>query len=283
MPHTLIELADDKNAPILSLAPANGFVPETYLPMLKPLMTDYRVLSTPPRALWNEGEPPEITPEHSWYDLSVDMLNTYEHFGLKDVIAIGHSIGGVMTILAAIQRPDLFKAIILLDPVIASPAICAWVKNEQAQGKIAAFPLADLARRRKNQFESVDAAFENFHGKSIFKNWSDEVLRLYVEHGTIECNGKRCLKFSPEWEAFYYSTYYPHIWDELPKLADLDLPILFMPAGESDTFVPDNIRRVQELVPEASIEVMEGMEHLFPMSHPQETGEVIQTWLRKNL
>jgi len=279
MPQTLIELAGDQNAPIISLAPANGFVPETYLPMLKPLMNDYRVVSTPPRALWGDGAPPDITPEHSWYDFSVDMLNTYKQFGLKDVIGIGHSIGGIMTILAAIQRPDLFKALILLDPVIVTHQIANWVKSEKEQGKVAAFPLADLAKKRKNEFDSVDAAFENFHGKSIFKDWSDEVLRLYVEHGTIDCGDKRCLTWSPEWEAFYYSTYYPYVWEELPKLNDLEIPILFMPAGDSDTFVPDNVRQVQELVPDADFEIMEGMGHLFPQAEPQAASEVIQKWL----
>ena len=281
MPQTLIELGGEKNAPIISLAPANGFVPQTYLPLLRPLMEDYRVVSTPPKALWGDGEAPELTVEHSWYDLSVDMLNAYEKFGLDDVVAIGHSIGAVMTLLAAIQKPELFKAIILLDPVIATHQMCDWVISEHSKGNVAAFPLAELAKRRRNKFQSVKAAFQNFHGKSIFANWSDEVLQLYVEHGTMDCeDGLRCLTWSPPWEAFYYSSYYPYIWDEIPKLKDLDLPVYFIAAEHSDAFFAEAIQEVQDILPDVSFTVFEGEGHLFPQSSPQETSEMIQEWLK---
>lgn len=284
MPQPLIELGGDKNAPIISLAPANGFVPQTYIPLLRPLMNDYRIVSTPTRALWGDGEAPELTIEHSWHDLSIDMLNAYEKFGLKDVIAMGHSFGGVMTLLAALQKPELFKAIILLDPVIMPHQICDWVISEHKKGNIAPFPLADLANRRRNSFQSVEEAFQNFHGKSIFKDWSDEVLRLYVEHGTIPSeDGSRRLTWSPAWEAFYYSCYYPYIWDEIPKLKDLDLPIYFIAAENSDAFVAEPVSAVQEILPDVSFTVFEGKEHLFPQAAPKETSQMIQDWLAKNL
>ena len=280
MPQTLVELGGDKNAPIISLAPANGFVPQTYIPLLRPLMEDYRVVSTPPKALWGDGEPPELTLEHSWYDLSIDMLNAYEQSGLEDVIAVGHSIGGVMTILSALQKPELFKAIILLDPVIATRQICQWVIEEHNKGNIAAFPLAELAKRRRKKFQSVGEAFQNFHGKSIFADWSDEVLQLYVEHGTIPCeDGLRCLTWSPAWEAFYYSSYYPYIWDELPKLNDLDLPVYIIGAEHSDAFLAESVKEVQVILSDVSFTVLEGKGHLFPQSAPQETSELIQNWL----
>lgn len=284
MPQTLIELGGEKNAPIISLAPANGFVPQTYIPLLRPLMQDYHVVSTPPKALWGDGEPPELTVEHSWYDMSKDMLTAYDTFGLKDVIAIGHSVGGVMTLLAALQKPELFKAIILLDPVIAPHMMCNWVKSEHSKGNVAPFPLAELAKRRRPKFQSVDDAFQNFHGKSIFKNWSDEVLRLYVEHGTIDCeDGLRCLTWSPAWEAFYYSSYYAYIWDEIPKLKQLDVPVYFIAAENSDAFFVDATQEVQEILPDVSFTVFKDKGHLFPQSAPEETSEMIQQWLSENV
>ena len=58
MPQTLLELAGDADAPILHIAPANGFPPQTYLPMLRGLSASYRVVCCPPRALWGDQAPP---------------------------------------------------------------------------------------------------------------------------------------------------------------------------------------------------------------------------------
>ena len=36
--------------------------------------------------------------------------------GGSAIIGIGHSLGGILTFLAAYRRPELFKGIIMLDP-----------------------------------------------------------------------------------------------------------------------------------------------------------------------
>ncbi|MEO1163153.1 MAG: alpha/beta hydrolase [Chloroflexota bacterium] len=279
MPQPLIELGGNDNTPILSLAPANGFVPQTYIPLLRPFMESYKVVSTPPRALWNEGAPPSLDANHSWEDFAKDMLVAYETFGLQDVVAVGHSIGGIMTILAALERPEIFKAIIMLDPVIVPPEACAYMEQQRAQGKPAHNKMAERASKRKRAFASVDDAFDNFHGKSIFADWSDEVLRLYVEHGTQPCGDERCLTWSPEWEAFYFSTYYTQIWEALVKLPALDVPMLFISGGDSDTFTPESARKVAELVTNATHDSVLGYGHMFPQAAPQQTADRIQKWL----
>ncbi|GAB5493288.1 MAG: alpha/beta hydrolase [Phototrophicaceae bacterium] len=280
MPQPLIELGGEQSAPIMSIAPANGFVPETYLPMIAPFTDKYRVLSVPPRALWGDGDPPELTPEHSWYSFSVDMLSAYEQFNLTDVVAIGHSIGAVITLLSAIQAPEHFKAIILLDPVIMLPSICDFMREQRQQGKASYSPMVQGAKRRRRRFTDVDEAFENFHGKSIFKDWSDEVLRLYAEHGTVEHeDGLRYLKWSPEWEAFYYSSYYTEIWSDLPKLNEIDVPIFLLSGADSHTLTQPAIEEIQAVVPNASYQSIAGHGHLFPQSAPQQTADTITAWL----
>ncbi len=280
MPQPLIELGGDPSAPIMNIAPANGFVPETYLPLLKSFTDDYRLVSTPPRALWGDGEPPQLTPEHSWASLAEDMVTAYETFELQNVIVIGHSIGAVTTILSAIQAPERFKAIILLDPVVMPQSVCDYMREQRLQGKASHSPMAEGAMRRRRQFRDVEDAFQNFHGKSVFANWSDEVLRLYVEHGTVLVDdGLRYLTWSPYWEAFYFSTYYTEIWDALPKLDDLNLPILFVAGGNSDVFASDTVQQVAELVPKPTYKTIAGHGHLFPQSAPQQTRDIIAEWL----
>jgi pimeloyl-ACP methyl ester carboxylesterase len=283
MPQPLIELGGDKSKPVLSFSSANGFVPQVYLPMLRPFMQDYRVISVPPRALWGDQSAPVPSPEHSWEHIADDLLAAYRQFGLSEMLAIGHSIGGIATVLAALKAPEHFKAIVLLDPTILSPEICEWMRQAIASGESAHSSLAEGARRRRNQFESVEDVYQRFKGKSIFADWDDEVLRLYAEYGTTaNPDGSRRLTWPPEWEAFYFSTYYADVWREIPKLNALDIPLLIIGGGASDTFTPDVAKEVAELLPKATHTSIAGHGHLFPQSAPQESSKVIQDWLAQS-
>ena len=53
--------------------------------------------------------------EINWYDLRDDIIKSVEKIG-DVVIGIGHSFGGILTLLAAAKKPELFQNIILLDP-----------------------------------------------------------------------------------------------------------------------------------------------------------------------
>ena len=64
---------------------------------------------------------------HGDYPLNKDLNNfadelitSIEKEFIEPVIGIGHSTGGVVTVLAASKRPELFKKIIVLDPVLFS-------------------------------------------------------------------------------------------------------------------------------------------------------------------
>lgn len=281
MPQPLIELNDKSGAPVLHLALANGFVPQTYLPLLRPFMADYRVVCLPPRALWGAGDPPALdTTADDWQMLADDLLAGFDHYGLDGVVAVGHSFGGVASLLAALAQPERFKALILLDPTILSPQRLAWMQQARAEGSIAQLPLIQGAQRRRNAFESLEAAYERFRQKQHFAQWSDEVVRLYVEHGTVaNADGTRRLAWSPAWEAYYYATGYTRIWEVVPQLAHCPVPMLVINGSDSDTFEPPSVARMKREVPNATYHTIDGHGHLFPQSAPAATATRIAAWL----
>lgn len=276
----LIELGGAPNAPTLHLALANGFVAQTYLPLLRYLTDTYHAVCLPPRALWGDLEPPDLTPEtHDWRQLADDLLAGFDQYALNDLVAIGHSFGGIATMLAAIRQPERFKAMIFLDPTLLDPEILGWMRQAQAAGQADEQPLAQIALRRSRDFDSVEAVYERFRSKKVFAQWPDETVRLYAEYGTVPHQDKRRLAWSPEWEAFYYSTGYTEMWDDVPKLSSLDVPMLFLNGGDSDTFIESSVERAQRLVPQATFRTIEGHGHLFPQSAPAETAQMIHEWL----
>lgn len=279
MPQPLIELGGDPDAPVMHIAIANGFPPQTYIPLLRPFMEDYRVVCLPPRALWGDQTPP--SEYQNWQTLADDMLAGFDQYELDNVVAVGHSFGAIASLLAVITAPDRFQSLILLDPTILMPNLLDMTRQAWEQGVADQIPLVQGAMRRRTDFESVEDAFERFRGKRLFSDWSDDVLRLYVEYGThpkTDGDGVE-LTWSPEWEAYYFSTVHLTIWEDLPKLDGL-VPTLIVRGGDSDTFVTESRDKVKTLVPSATYAEVAGHGHLFPQSAPEDAAAVIGEFIQ---
>jgi len=262
----------------INLALANGITPETYLPMLNPLMKAYQVVCLPPRALWeDEPVPVELG---SWDELAHDLLAGLGERGLSDVIGMGHSFGAVASMIAAIEQPERFKALVLLDPTLLPPHVLGALHQMRESGTIGeGFHLAARAAKRQRTFASYEAAYAYFNGRGAFRDWTDEATRAYVYHGLRQNEEGVTLRWSPEWEAYYFKTGYLQTWEMIPNLAALKLPILILRGGTSDTYMADAAERVRELLPDATHLEIPGHGHLFPQSAPAEAASAISEWL----
>jgi pimeloyl-ACP methyl ester carboxylesterase len=264
---------------IINLLPANGFPPETYIPLLRPLSDRYHVICMLPRALWTDEKPPiEL---HQWDMLADDLLAGLAYHNLTNVIAIGHSFGGIASMIAAVRQPERFSALCMLDPTLFRPEWLEGLEQMQRDGTIVEFPLVQGAMRRRRTFETAEDAFAYFRTKKLFADWSDENLRLYVDYGTQpSINGGLELRWSPEWETYYFSTGFTRSWEVAPKLCGL-LPVLAIGGGTTDTFVPEIAAMLRDVLPEATFAEVEGHGHLFPQSAPQQTEAIISRWLEQ--
>lgn len=98
---------------------ANGYPPECYQPLFEHLQTQYRVFGMKLRPLWDDTNPEEIK---DWHPLSDDLLRFLSDRETAPVIGIGHSIGAVVTLRAALRNPGKFRALVLIDPVLFVPS-----------------------------------------------------------------------------------------------------------------------------------------------------------------
>jgi len=280
MPQKIFSFGGTVGNPVINVAPANGFVPETYIPMMRSFLDSYQAVSLLPRTLWGDRLPPEVTPTSDWGWIGEDLLAGIQRHEIQNLIAIGHSSGGIGTLLAALQEPQHFRALILLDPVIPTRKQCQMMAQVKSAGTADQLPLTQMALRRRSSFESIEEAYQRFRGKGLFADWPDEAVRLYAEYGTQSSeNGVRSLTWPPEWEAYIFSTVHTQIWDLLPRVQDLGIPLLIASGGSSDTFIPEAIEDVRELIPRATYRSIEGHGHLFPQSAPAETAAMVAEWL----
>ena len=163
MPQTLIELTGASDAQILNIMPANGFPPETYLPMLRPL-SYFRAICLPPRALWGDELPP--TAYRDWGESADDLLAAFRRHDMRNIVAAGHSLGGIISMLTVIKEPARFKALVMLDPVILPPAVLDMLGGAWESGTVEELPLVQGARRRRRSFESREDAYCALSGEA---------------------------------------------------------------------------------------------------------------------
>src|ERR1051325_8550267 len=90
---------------------ANGYPPNCYKPLLELLKTEYHVFGMLLRPLWENAKPEHI---QDWTPFS-DDLRLFLSSQPDPIIGVGHSIGAIVTLRAALREPEKFRALILLD------------------------------------------------------------------------------------------------------------------------------------------------------------------------
>jgi pimeloyl-ACP methyl ester carboxylesterase len=259
---------------------ANSYPPECYRSFLSLLQTQYHVFGMKLRPLWRDSNPNEL---QSWKPLSEDLLQFLSQQPVP-VIGVGHSLGAMVTLRAALEAPGKFHALVLLDPVLYVPSrIISW-KIFSALGLGERFhPLIAGAKRRRRVFDNLDTVFRRYRNRKVFRYLSDENLRVYIEGMTQpEADGTYELVYSPEWEAQIYRTALQDfdIWRGLPKL---EVPTLFIRGAETDTFLENAAKLVKRMQPKARVETLDQSTHLLPLERPQEVFDIMQSFLKETL
>jgi pimeloyl-ACP methyl ester carboxylesterase len=260
--------------PVLHLAHANGFPPGTYQPLADVLAQHSHIMAVPARPLWPGAEPSSAP---TWRLMAKDLSQSLDHLGLKAIVGVGHSLGAVLTMWAAIDRPDLFRALVLIDPVLLPPTRLFALRLMRALGLQQQQPLVQGARRRRRNWPNELACYQHFRQKPLFARWPDDSLRCYVECSTRpSAEGGIELIYPPEWEAHIFATVPVDVWHDVPKLKT---PALIISGQLSDTFLPPARARLAQFCPSARWCIVPDAGHLVPMERPVETGNVIIEFL----
>ncbi len=261
---------------------ANGYPPACYLPFLEALKTRYHVFGMLLRPLWEKASPSDLD---DWHPLSQDLLEFLDQQEAGPVIGVGHSIGAVVTLRAALWQPNRFRALILIEPVLFPPAfILTWniIRALKLGDKL--HPLVPAARRRRSEFDDLELLFKGYRRKNVFRFMSDENLRAYIRGiSRPRPGGGFELAYTPEWEARIYET---GVWRDLDLwrgLPTLTVPTLIIRGGQTDTFRAGAAQRVRRLRPETQIITIPKSTHLVPLEKPQETFQIMQDFLKEIL
>ena len=189
-----------------------------------------------------------------------DVLEICAAAELKDVIFVGHSVSGVVGVLAANREPERFERLVLVAP-------SASYINEPPD-YVGGFDRADI----EGLLEMMDKNYlgwASFLAPAVMKNPDRPELKEELEQSFCATDPKIARRFA---EVTFLS-------DNRADLAQAKVPALIMQCSD-DSIAPIEAGRYMEArMPRSTFRQMQAVGHCPHMSHPDETIAVIREYL----
>ncbi|MGD9172562.1 MAG: alpha/beta hydrolase [Desulfobacterales bacterium] len=264
------------SGPVAHFAHATGLCAGTYTPLADRLRTHLKILGMDDRGHGRTRAPADPKRLKNW-DIFVDDLERFIESLDKPVIAMGHSRGATVSLLLAVKRPDLIRALVLIDPTILPFSWMWWWYVFKLTGLTRFVPIVATAARRKRVWPDRAGILQAYQRKAVFQTWQDGFLEAYVQDGTEKTgDGKIRLSCHPCWESKCFAVCPHDIWRTIPLLSK---PALIVYGAESDTFLASAAKRFRAKVPGTAFWLFEETGHFVPMERPDETAKVILDFL----
>jgi pimeloyl-ACP methyl ester carboxylesterase len=207
-----------------------------------------------------DSDAPDI--DYSWHGFADDALAVVAHLGLASdpaLVACGHSKGGASLLLGEEKAPGSYSRIWAYEPII--------FPTDEPLPPQEDFFLARAARKRRNEWTSLDEAFAAYASKPPLNVMTEDSLRAYVDYGLRDRgDGVLELKCRPEVEARVYAMGPNHgAWTRLPEVSSE----VVVACGETSTDIgPALATQIAERLSNGHVEVFAGLGHFGPQQDP---------------
>ena len=266
--------AGAKNAKRIHLLHGTGFSAMTLAAMSSQFPSDWSIWLTDVPGHGGSTQPTTHMP--NWQKMANTVADAiYRQANVKDdgpLIGIGHSMGGVLTLLAAVKYPDLFSEIILLDPVLFQTEMIIAQQLMRATGTWRQSALVKSVANRTATWPSLNNMKDSIASKSFYKAWHPQVISDYCEFSASANNNATVqLDCQPSWEASIFGSYPKGLWQAVHHI---EIPVEILIAAKTYFFIPKAVKRAAKVNKNIQWQTF-GQHHCFPMEQPQATAKAI--------
>ena len=256
---------------LIHFAHGNGFPALCYKQMLDCLEKEYDYCY-----IDKIGHDPLYPVNENWHNLILEVVASVKKQADRPVIAVGHSLGGILSLLAAIEHPELFKAVIMLDSPLIGTFKSSMVRLAKALGIIDRVTPAYRTLGRRMYWKDRNQLMSYLKTRDLFKSFSDECLNDYISYG-LECKDDGYyLRFDRHIEYLIYRTI-PHVIPDYEGKLIVPTALIY---GDKSTVVGKMDVRYMKKYFNITSYKMKGT-HLLPMEHPQTTAKQIKKIVSK--
>lgn len=270
----LINYNTSNNNNCLHFIHGNSLTPESYSPILNQISDNFEIKTFLLRPLFDKSPMPKFK---NWDIFLNDYLSSIKN--QNNIIGLGHSIGGNLILRAALNQPNKFKKIILLDPTMLVP-IKTFFWNIMCIFKLQSkfLPLINKAKNKKMVFNDLNEVFDSYRNKTIFSNFNNQQLTRLIKSITKDDKGKIKLVFPANWDARIFSQGMRNDLKLWNKIKDLDVETIIVRASNSNIFYKETENALLKRNNKIKFLQIDG-DHFFPINKAEETADIISKYL----
>ena len=257
---------------LVNFVHANGFPAGSYKTFFSCFPEQYKFIANS-----HYGHNSQFKWHKNWQHIIDELIHFIEQHN-EPVVSIGHSFGGIVTFIAACQRPELFKGIILLDPPVITGSRAWLLKFAKRTRYIDKITPAGKAIIRRQYWPLGSDLASKFAKRKLFKNFDKRCLQDYANSAVIEKNQQLELLFSPRVEADIFRNIPTNLSSYKNKLT-VPAALIY---GEKTDVCPHqyfiNFAKLNNI----ETKMLAGAGHMFPLEQPEKTAqtisEIIAAW-----
>ena len=273
--------------PVIHFAHANGMPSAVYQPFFEGLEAFFTIEYIPML-----GDNPNYPVDDHWRSLTQQIIDsvkqTCEQHGVTQVVAIGHSLGGLCTLQALYRAPQYFSQAVLLDPPwlygktsfiwhLAKTADRLPLMNNRLMDKLSP---AGVSKNRRDVWDSREDAYDKLRHKGFFKSFDERSFQGYIEHGLHErADGKVTLAIPKASEVAVFRTN-PSLYWLIPNRAPK--PPVTLIIGEGSLFLKRKFPQQIKARLGINYQTHEGG-HMFPLEHPDSVSADVLDLIKQQL
>lgn len=263
---------------LINFVHANGFPAGSYKTLLNYLPENYQIISHE-----KYGHDAKYPVQNNWQPLVNELIHFVEQqlviYKQEQVINVGHSFGGVISFIAACQRPELFKGLIMLDPPVITGSTALAVRIFKKTRLVDKFSPAGKAEARRTNWPLGTDVAKLFSGRTLFKNFDPRCLNDYVNHGIVERNQQQELVFSSKVEAEIFRNLASNLSSYKNKL---NIPATLIYGDKTDVFPHSYFKKFTKLNKTIKLSTTTGG-HMYPLEQPETTAKLISNFIENNI
>ncbi len=187
-------------------------------------------------------------------------------------VLVGHSLGGLLSLMVACRHPELAHGVVLLDALAFGGLRATALGLMKGTPLMESFSPSGVSQKRRNHWPTRQAALAHFASKKVFAAWQRECLEDYVLGFEEDASGVH-LAFKREVETEIYNTL-PHNLDDLLKRHPIKCPVAFVGGLQSKEMKQTGLELVQAIT-KGRLHMMTGS-HLFTMEHPKAAAAAVE-------
>ncbi|WP_026469930.1 alpha/beta fold hydrolase [Alkanindiges illinoisensis] len=258
--------------PLIHFAHANGIPSKVYSKFFDALADEYDVVFLP-----EIGTDPKYPISNHWTHLVTQVIDSIERQAQgRPVIAMGHSLGGLLSFMAAYRRPELFQQLIMLDPPLINgfPSFGIHLAKLFNQKYVDKLTPAGISINRRDNWESREEAATKLKSRGFFANFDPQCFDDYIRYGLTDdpIRGGVTLSIPKMAEVEIFRTNPSLFWFKPRKAPKIPVKLV---VGQSSQFLQRGFpQRVKRLLGIEYI-ITEGG-HMFPLEHPEQVARLVK-------